>query len=305
MRRFYLLRVLRIYPLHIVLMLCLLLVVVTLPDFVGWMRAQRSPEVFSAAGFWQTIFLVQNWSGYNEAVWNAPAWTLSAEVLGYIAFPFLAYEVLRRTSGRSAAAWGSAVLLALIAATLLSGRATVNPNGGFGLVRMATEFFAGLCLWRYFDSAPGRERHFGLLASVAAAAVLLLCLNAYAAVWTPLAFAALILGLAYRSGLAYRLLSHRSIVWLGEVSYSFYLVHWSVIQLLLWARDDRLLQLPALALTWLAVGAFCLALSWLTYRYVEQPAHRLGHRLARRPMRQATDRTGTAEAQSLEAVVRE
>jgi peptidoglycan/LPS O-acetylase OafA/YrhL len=62
-----------------------------------------------------------------------------------------------------------------------------------------------------------------------------------------------------------RLLSLRPVVWMGDISYSFYLWHWPFIVFAraLWPSEGR----------WLAAVAVAVSLipAWLTYRYVENP----------------------------------
>jgi hypothetical protein len=62
-----------------------------------------------------------------------------------------------------------------------------------------------------------------------------------------------------------RVLAWRSLVWVGDVSYSWYLWHWPfiVFAAALWPTHGKLL-LPVAA-------AMSLIPSWFSYRYVEQP----------------------------------
>ncbi|MBF8191173.1 acyltransferase [Nonomuraea sp. K274] len=73
------------------------------------------------------------------------------------------------------------------------------------------------------------------------------------------------------------------LTWLGAISYSLYLVHLPILLVLMRvAGEMRRAPLPAQ----LGVGVLFLAVllpgSWLTYRYIEQPARRLGRRLTGR-----------------------
>ncbi|GII81468.1 acyltransferase [Sphaerisporangium rufum] len=96
--------------------------------------------------------------------------------------------------------------------------------------------------------------------------------------------------LTFAAGLALR---HREVspvlAWLGLASYSVYLLHPLVVQVIRRITVDPAgIPLPA-RLAWEAVlfaaVAGCAA---LTYRYVETPAQRLGHRLARAAARRET-----------------
>jgi peptidoglycan/LPS O-acetylase OafA/YrhL len=76
----------------------------------------------------------------------------------------------------------------------------------------------------------------------------------------------------------------RALAWLGMISYSVYLVHYVLIQLLgplLAELGDRLAG-PAEVPVAAAYLALVVGVSWLTYRFVELPGQRLGKRWARR-----------------------
>ena len=77
LRRFYLLRVFRIYPLNSFVMLVLLVIVAASPGFVAWMRQVGGPDTFSAAGFVQYLLLAQRWLVPDLGEWNNAAWTVT------------------------------------------------------------------------------------------------------------------------------------------------------------------------------------------------------------------------------------
>lgn len=96
------------------------------------------------------------------------------------------------------------------------------------------------------------------------------------------------------------LLSHRSwprtLTWLGAVSYSLYIVHVPVMWFGRWVVAE-LLDLPAGRSTdaGLFVGTLVatLAISQVTYRFVELPGQRLGRRVAAKLGRRAPAQTGS------------
>jgi peptidoglycan/LPS O-acetylase OafA/YrhL len=107
----------------------------------------------------------------------------------------------------------------------------------------------------------------------------------------PLLAALLIYGLAAERGVLSRVLSGAVWFWLGQISFSLYLLHPTVsalfFALLPPAALAHDLGLPLghglTALLWtILVLAILLALATLTWRLVEEPARRTGLRLARR-----------------------
>jgi peptidoglycan/LPS O-acetylase OafA/YrhL len=280
-RRFFLLRVVRIYPVHLAMLAGIFVLVHWLPEFA---RAERAyfPEAFSTSGLWHTALLVQNWGHFSTAIWNAPAWTLSAEVLGYLAFPVAALLIVRIRRRDVALGVSLALLAGLSLLLLASNRAFENQWGGYGLIRMALQLIAGIALCQYFRLSS-ENRYAGAVAAVSGLAILVLCLRfpALAAV-TPVLFACLILSLAYQKGSTFKLLSSRPIVFMGEISYSFYLCHWILIHLTLWLLKAHLISMEwgriALWVEWIP----CVLISYVLYRTVELPGRRRGRDFIKR-----------------------
>ena len=301
--RFYVLRFFRVYPLNALILLVLLPMSLALPGFVGWTRWLDGAAIryhdhdFSAAGFAQSLLLAQAFSVVKPGQWNGPAWSLSAEVFGYATFPLLARVALRCRSAALAAFCALASLSALVAATVACGHATGNPTGGFGLVRMAGCFVAGIALSRCFRCWPGGER-WAAAATLVSLGWILLCL-----LWPPLnllvllGFGGIVLGLAYQRGPVDALLASRPALFLGRISFSFYMVHYVPLQLCLWLLGTRLLGSPG----WLrgglvlAVCGACVPLAMVLHRWFEVPCQRLARR-ALRPAGTAPGRAGQGAA---------
>jgi len=91
-----------------------------------------------------------------------------------------------------------------------------------------------------------------------------------------------------------RLTRHRRtpkwLSWIGVLSYSVYLIHYLLIQLGHELLASDAVPDPLIAATYLTA---VLGLSWLTHRYVERPAQRLG-RPRSVPRRPAHDRMDEA-----------
>ncbi|GGL00745.1 hypothetical protein Sme01_40700 [Sphaerisporangium melleum] len=90
--------------------------------------------------------------------------------------------------------------------------------------------------------------------------------------------------LTFAAGLALRNRAiPRAVAWLGLVSYSIYLLHPLVLQVVRRITWDPALLTLEERLSWLAtLFAVVVALAALAYRYVERPAQELGRRLAAR-----------------------
>jgi peptidoglycan/LPS O-acetylase OafA/YrhL len=80
-------RYLKILPLHIFVLLCMVAIPIATKFFS---KSQSISDYYSSDYFLLSLFLIQNWGNTNELKWNAPAWSVSCEHLAYLAYPLLA-----------------------------------------------------------------------------------------------------------------------------------------------------------------------------------------------------------------------
>lgn len=288
--QFYVIRFFRVYPLNAVIILVMLPLPLFFPQFVEWHRlahlGQGSYHLrdFTAAAFFQSLFLAQQWTFAKLGTWNEPAWTLSAEVVGYCFFPALAMVACRQIAGLHAGILAVASLTLFVLLMVAGGHATSNPSGAFGLVRMTFCFVAGVYLCRLFQlrSIPAAP----VTALTIASVVLIGLCFWWSAIGTlsVFGFAGLILGLAYKTGPIHGLIVTRPVMFLGRVSFSFYIVHLIPLELFHYFVLDTARQ-SAVAIRLMALAAVVTAiflLAVLTYRCIEIPFQRLGRRVAAR-----------------------
>jgi peptidoglycan/LPS O-acetylase OafA/YrhL len=191
-------------------------------------------------------------------------------------------------SGRRWVVVVGALLLGGTAGTLLA----VNQEPAHvwdGLLIIAV-MFVGTTIYRADHGQTGWWQA-GLVAAVVAAALLwnwFAELDSYGALTLQYRARSVITLLVFAGAFAVGMLTRRMrtprpLAWLGLVSYSIYLVHYTLIQLLRPLLTDLGKRLPALAEV--PAVATCLGLvvgvSWLTHRFVELPGQRLGRRWAR------------------------
>jgi peptidoglycan/LPS O-acetylase OafA/YrhL len=268
-RRFLALRVTRIYPLHAAILLLMGLAYVAAP---AWFNEQTDrAHVYGAVAFVANALLIQNWVPRYAGTWNLPAWSISIEFAAYLVFPFLmpAMGAIRR-------AWLAAALallgVALFAAgSIATGHYDPNLILKAGFIRMAAEFGAGCLLCRAFSLGlrlPARATWAG----IAGIALAIWPLHGSGFVAIP-GFMLLLLLSLQGDATSGRLFGNRISLFLGEISYSIYLVHWPLIVACMHA-------VPA---HWrIAVAAALIPLSYASYRLVEKPSRKWGRRAASR-----------------------
>ncbi len=276
--RFLLLRLVRVYPLHAIMLGLMGCAVLLAPE---WFREQTDvARVFSLEAFVANLFLVQNWLPRFSVTWNGPSWSVSVEWAAYLAFPFLVPTVLR-VRRRCVA-----VMVAMLCIAVFAGGSIAlgqyNPHLIFrgALVRMALEFTAGCFLYRAAMLGMRIDDRVGTI-GVLGGVLCLLLVPQSAFMALPLFMVMLLLAIHGRS-VVMRAFENRVALFLGDVSYSIYLTHWFL--LILTTHVVRTVA-PGLGHgdAWKAVFLIVLIpVSYLSFRFVELPSRQWGRRLASR-----------------------
>lgn len=264
------LRFFRVYPLATVVLLAIVLLVAFDPGFaVSFAQTGKSPNL-SLEALLRTLALATRWWTPLSGDWNQPVWSLSVEVLGYIAFPVLACLALLLTR-----AW-QVVVIAMISLSLPTVVA-LQDGVGYGniemwgaLSRMFGAFIGGMMVCRLHQLAPsGWRATRGWLAVPAAFAAALFPVGV-----AVFAFAALIYGLAANIGPVNWVLKHPVAMFLGRISFPLFLLHVMPLSALAYHLREMEASDPV---RWVALALLLIvlaAMSWLLHVYVEVPVHR-------------------------------
>ena len=267
-RRFMVLRIARIYPLHLLTLLAMLVVVLAVPAF----SQAYSPAAFSALNFVANIFLIHNWlipilpqdlrgPGWS---WNCPSWSLSAEWLLYLLFPAIAMVLRRFKRTSHCLALGLASLACYMVLEIME----VNLAG---LPRAFAEFFAGCTLCFALNHREQDWAHWAGLSWLALALLALSATGNGLQVLAPLSCFLLIPAIAYGESRITAVFASRFCQQLGEISLALYLIHWPILQFQqhLLAVDWNASPLMA-AMHWLFLAAI-VGLAFPVHRWFELP----------------------------------
>ncbi|MEV6302507.1 acyltransferase [Actinoplanes sp. NPDC051861] len=271
MRRFWRRRAAKVYPNHLATALFALAVVLV---------AGTAVTVWSVAA---NLLLLQAWVP-DEAVFyglNTPSWSLSCEAFFYLCFP-----LILRAVDRLPRQWLWPLTGAVLAAVCLM------PAVALGLPE-------DLRYWFIYVSPPVRMLEFvvgillarivrdGLWIRLTVVPAALLAVAAYfASGFLPLGFSyvagtviplALLIPAVAVSDLngTSSFLRRRTMIWLGEISFAFYLVHQLAIRIVERALGGEGFSHPGGMLVALAMLALSMLGAWALYRIVETPAMRL------------------------------
>jgi peptidoglycan/LPS O-acetylase OafA/YrhL len=227
---------------------------------------------FDWAALPSNLLFTHSMKQHSYLSWNIVSWSIGAEWWTYIvAIPLMRFLA----SGRS---WRLIVLalLAMVGIVLLvhfNPAQNLDITFDYGFFRCLPEFSLGLVLYRLYQKSwgkwAGKDAVLGTLLLLIALLFHFKINDLYV---LPL-FALLILGTVYNEGRAKDWLGRPFMIWLGEISYSIYLVHglWFMVG---W------FSFPLLGLTSLSAGlkllyalgflACTLGMSHYTHAWVEK-----------------------------------
>ncbi len=271
-------RFVRLFPAHATVLLALVVLIVVGRLAGVSFNAQREWDFSDLP--WHFLML-HAWGTTQVAGWNAPSWSISAEWFAYLLFPAISAATLALP--RHMAAPLAFAILAITALVFgLKGWAIIGAwLGTPALLRVASEFACGVLLYR-----ATRIDEKGLSPQLsdwlALGGILGLCAAAALSVndFVLIAFlAVLITGVSGPGVYVASVFGCRPAVWLGEISYSIYLVHFPVLLVLRHAAervsDERLLKSESVEVLMFlfSVGVVIGAASLLFY-LVEHPARK-------------------------------
>ncbi len=271
--RFWGFRLARIYPLH----LTMLLVMLINPLAIHFLSsAHEIGDRYDPIYFVLSLLLVQNWGFTDFVAWNIPAWSISTEWAAYLSFPIVTWLVCRTVTTAARAVAGVALVLILLAMLSLAFGGLGTHLWSFGLIRCLLEFTVGLLLYQAWLQ---RSEWNWSGDAVLCAGVVLLVTGASAQIpdglFAPLGLLLLVLAGVRQGRLTSRLLLHPVFLFLGEISYSTYLVHYFLRD---WVKF--LLLRPAVPIV-IAFSAYVVAVglaSVVMHRWIELPGRALGRR---------------------------
>lgn len=273
--QFWLARWARIYPLHL-LTLLLAIPLSFMGDPIEWINR-----------FVLNIFLIQSFVPSDDIYFyfNSVSWSISDEWFFYIMFPFLVFLMLRRRYLKFLP-----IIILLIPISLLLVKESyhekyfyINP-----LLRLG-DFIIGKLLYRLYRKRKDIEilnnRNVANIAEVGTIVFLSIFLYFHESIpqgfryscyyWPPMIF--LIYTFAYSRGFISDLLSNKTLVYLGEISFGFYMIHMLVLRYYQYLPK----KIPVLASILptnhnaaFIIFAIALTSSMIIYKWYEMPVNR-------------------------------
>jgi peptidoglycan/LPS O-acetylase OafA/YrhL len=290
--KFVAMRLGRLYPMH-VLTLALTMVYLILRTAMAPVDGSMPP--LALAGLFDNTSTITQITFLNamglrgDLSWNLPSWSIGAEFYTYLVFGLAIVWV----TGSVNRFTGLVALMAL-SVLMLTGRDTINLTYDFGFVRCLYGFALGALLSRvrpangYFKLRPRWQATMVELAAIAVVAVFVWGAGSNRLSFlAPGIFVIVVAVFADEHGLIGQWMRHRHLVWVGERSYSIYMMQFLSIVItmdVLWLIDTHagtglraMLGIGGAGTVWFGdlatalMVAIVIGASALTYRYVEQP----------------------------------
>jgi peptidoglycan/LPS O-acetylase OafA/YrhL len=281
-KSFWVARFARIYPLHVFALAYLTGFVLATTALLA-LNGKLHEPLGSPFDWLGQLLLLNAWFPATN-LWNIPSWSISAESFAYFLFPFLTAVHARSRTTTQLILLTAAVAFYLF---VVASGGSLDITEGLAPLRCIAGFGLGMLLFWYSDVIEGRSvATLSLLQLIATAWIFFaLMVRVSDPIIVP-AFALIVISTWQDRGIVARMLSTRPLHWLGDVSYSIYLMHVPVGSTLwfLWIRLEPKLGLaPAISRgTWLCLlFAVLLPVTALTRRFVERPCQQAVRRWSR------------------------
>ncbi len=318
-KKFMIARFARLYPLHLFTLLMAVIVYIALVSFNvfeqsnDFIQIMLRPDAILA-----NIFLLQASGIFPEPTWNSPSWSIAVEWWTYMLFPFF---ILFFARTKALGKWlaGAFVILGYLSIMLyfqpqqyidrqtymhLSEMPnTIDVMVGSSILRCICGFLLGMLVYQAYENKWGESilSNSYLMAATGLGLMTGWYFNVLPDIVSALIFAFAILMAVYNNGRIKRVLNNRGLTFIGDISYSVYMVHVPIIiayhtfRLIIKSHysvsdepgtslSEAAFHSPNLFTTWVAwVGLLIfilivLLVAYFTYNFVEHPMRRFINR---------------------------
>ena len=307
---FAILRLGRVYPLHLVMLAAFVLIEIVglMLASKGLMKRQSFDDHHSLAAIVTNLSLTHAFGLHDALTWNQPSWSIAVEFWTYLLFALAA-----RAAGETLERWLLVAVIVCVAVLAVATPWGVNVSSSWSLFRCVYGFAVGALAWKWRQGrgiAPSPGSGMATVLEIATVVLVMAFVAQLSAtrfnLASPLVFGGAVLVFASEGGAVSRLLISAPLRRLGVLSYSIYMVH-TFVQ----SRMDDALRLLARATGIVLVSAekpglsrglhdllgatplqgvvltgvmlvLVIGVASLTWRWIEVPGQALSRQLARR-----------------------
>lgn len=297
--RFAWLRIGRLYPLHLAVLLAYLAFELLEAAANIAMTGALGDAFIGPKSEWAlptNFLLIQAWGMHSDLTWNEPSWSISAEMGAYLLFAL----VTCFTKSMRWIAYAAIIAVSFVALYILNDRQFL-ATADFGLLRCFAGFFTGVFVWRLWRAIDRMEladrlpttAWSGLEAAMVVGVITFVSLGAMELLtfFAPAVFGLTVLVFGFDRGVIATFLRRRTFVFIGALSYSIYMTHVFLVDRLANfsnvmealtgigligenARGEMIFEsayIPSVLLAAMFL-VVVIVVSWITYRFIEVPA---------------------------------
>lgn len=216
-KRFY-----RIYPLHFLNLLFILLLLIFYENIYS-KKIIFTHDNFQFNSFIYQIFLIHGIGIENKLNWNVPSWIVSTQFFVYIIFIFISKVRQKKLS------IFLFICLLLFYLKIYYLKKTINYHYDFGIIRNLLEFYIGNLIFVYRDFLIKKTKFLIILSLIL---ILIYKFTKIDLIFIPLFSAIIIIGISTKN------LENKSLNYLGKISYSIFINQWCIILSLNFLREN-------------------------------------------------------------------
>lgn len=213
----------RIYPLHVFTILLLIVFVLIVPSFYPKAIDGSWETYFAWSALWDNLLLIHSMKQHTYLSWNIVSWSIGAEWWSYLAACLLIPLIFKSKN------YITIVLSVLSFFTLYVLQThfqKLDITFDYGWLRCLSEFTLGVITYKIFITSKTKnwlssDIAFGLCFIMI---ILLFQFNLNDLFVIPL-FIILLLSTIYNDGFVKQILASKPLHYLGEISYSIYMIH--------------------------------------------------------------------------------
>ncbi|NDF11930.1 MAG: acyltransferase [Proteobacteria bacterium] len=233
-KKFMIARFARIYPLHLTGIALIMGMEILRIAFIraGYMSTsgrEAFTNMYDLKYLPLQLTFMQDWTYSSALSWNGPSWSIACEWLVYMIFPFTVAFI------HTSKDWMRLAAMVLIiggyyALCMYHPEHSLDIVYGYSLLRTALGFFLGTILYCYY-----RDARFSILHSDTVLAGIMAF--SFWSLWhgydvlTVCLLALIVFGLSANKGICHRICETQPALFLGNISFAIYMVHWPVILL--------------------------------------------------------------------------
>jgi peptidoglycan/LPS O-acetylase OafA/YrhL len=253
-------RIIRIYPLHLIIFLSYLSI-----PFLLFITDRPIDDRYPLNMIIPHLFLIQDWGFFSEIGWNIPSWSISAEFLAYLTFPLVSIFIHKMPK------YISICVLFILYFSLISLFYKFDADSigeyisALGWLRCLTGFYFGTCVFFVIQLKIRSKYIIIAIATCFVTTCIFTEIPNY--FYINILFAlSLLITIEYKK-ISVLLLDNRILHYLGNISYSIYMVHYFVRDFMVMIFLDNN---GKASLLWLMVYIFLtLLISHITYKLIE------------------------------------